>query len=453
MNSQLVFSCYYGSYAVPEDGWYEVSYTGNMLCERLAFGTEVIPITTNDWSVNVDLVWEGQENLERIESMSKEYNPWTRSVGVVAETTVLAANVLLSGATAGAPIALQSISTAASAAYTGSKALKSIVETIDDWQFHNTETITRTTTKYLEAGQTYQWMWGVQTQLSTDTLLEAAVYAAAYTQLSLDSITVTPLFAITHTVTSTHGLNGSIEPAGDSSVEKGGSIPLRAIPDAGYIVDLWYVDGVPYPNSEGLEQLTLSNIQADKFIVVTFKPDDTNPSQIEVAGSTSPDTFEVTIAPGNGKWVEIPVRNVGYSTVTVNCSKSGTAESWASLESTSFTLSSQEIERHKVTINVPDNTSSGIYNLNITYNDIIFPISIRVAASGETYTEPLESSVVCVDGDSSTQQYDFDRSGYDYFDISGKYQTFASTYLQHFRARLSECRNIESGHYCMELRR
>lgn len=192
-DTRLVFSCYYGSYMVPEDGWYEVSYTGSIYCERMSFGTEVIPITTNDWSVNVDLVWDDQENLVRIESMSKEYNGWTRSVGVAVETAVLSASILSSGATAGAPEVLKGIWYAANATYEGSAQLKSIVETIDDWQFRNTETINKTTKKYLEAGQTYQWMWGVQTQLSTDTLLEAAVYASAYTQLTLDSITVTPL--------------------------------------------------------------------------------------------------------------------------------------------------------------------------------------------------------------------------------------------------------------------
>jgi hypothetical protein len=407
-NSQEVSSCYYGSYTVPEDGWYEVSYTGSMYCERMSFGTEAgIPIFSNEWSVNVDIIWEDIENLERIESMSKEYNFWARSRGIAVETAEWAAIALSMGATGTVPAVLQSISSVASATETGSAQLLSILETIDDWQFHNTETITKTTTKYLEAGQTYQWMWGVQTQLTTDTLLENPVWAYAYTQLSLDSITVTPLFALTYTVTPTHGPNGSISPRTDFTAEYGEDVTFTATPNSGYVVDSWYVNGENVGG--GANSLLVQNINEDKVVLVTFKLTSTG-SQVYVAGSLNPSMITTSMAAGgSGKYWDIPVQNKNSFSVPVNATLSGNAAAWASMTSSnsSFTLAPNETKTSRVTVFVPSGVSAGTYTLNVSYNGTVLTFSIIVTVPGQDYEDIIDPGPATIGGP-NWRAYDVD---------------------------------------------
>ena len=72
-----------------------------------------------------------------------------------------------------------------------------------------------------------------------------------------------------YTVTPSAGPNGSISPAGPVTIAYGGSQALTAMPDVGYEVDAWYLDGSTAQN--GGTNYTLSNIQADHTVQVTFK--------------------------------------------------------------------------------------------------------------------------------------------------------------------------------------
>jgi hypothetical protein len=94
-------------------------------------------------------------------------------------------------------------------------------------------------------------------------------YSAATKITMLGDYTVMANFAIdTENVTVTAGANGSVDPNGVIVVGYGDNRIFTALPDAGYTVDTWYLDG----NSVqiGGDTYTLSNITADHTVSVTF---------------------------------------------------------------------------------------------------------------------------------------------------------------------------------------
>lgn len=64
------------------------------------------------------------------------------------------------------------------------------------------------------------------------------------------------------------GANGSITPSGTVSVSQGSSQTFTAIPNSGYTVDQWFVDGVLVQT--GGTTFTLSNITANHTVTVSF---------------------------------------------------------------------------------------------------------------------------------------------------------------------------------------
>ena len=74
---------------------------------------------------------------------------------------------------------------------------------------------------------------------------------------------------IEYTITSAAGANGQISPDGDTVVTKGSDLDLTATPGAGYQVDTWSVDGADAQT--GGDSFTLTDIQADQAVDVTFK--------------------------------------------------------------------------------------------------------------------------------------------------------------------------------------
>ncbi|MHC4204547.1 MAG: InlB B-repeat-containing protein, partial [Planctomycetota bacterium] len=70
-------------------------------------------------------------------------------------------------------------------------------------------------------------------------------------------------------VTSSAGDNGSIAPAGDTTVTYGSDLVFTATPETGYQVDTWSVDGIPVQT--GGTSYTLSDIQAAHTVRVTFR--------------------------------------------------------------------------------------------------------------------------------------------------------------------------------------
>ena len=73
----------------------------------------------------------------------------------------------------------------------------------------------------------------------------------------------------TVTITASAGANGSIVPSGMVVVNYGESQDFNAVPDTGYEIDKWSVDG--NKAQVGGDTYTLSNITADHTVAVTFK--------------------------------------------------------------------------------------------------------------------------------------------------------------------------------------
>lgn len=74
----------------------------------------------------------------------------------------------------------------------------------------------------------------------------------------------------TYIVTGSSGSNGSIDPSGSTSVPPGGSVSFSATPDRDYEVDAWSVDDEIV--QWGGTSFTLSNVQANHTVYVTFTP-------------------------------------------------------------------------------------------------------------------------------------------------------------------------------------
>ncbi len=70
-------------------------------------------------------------------------------------------------------------------------------------------------------------------------------------------------------VTSSAGENGSIVPAGETTVTYGSDLAFTATPDTGYQVDTWSVDGIAVQT--GGAAFTLTDIQAAHTVEVTFR--------------------------------------------------------------------------------------------------------------------------------------------------------------------------------------
>ncbi len=154
----------------------------------------------------------------------------------------------------------------------------------------------------------------------------------------VDLVAITPSFL---KIDATSGPNGSISPNAMTTVSPGDSVAFTASPNTGYIVDRWYKNGVEIPGSEETLSLTLSDIQEDATILVTFKSTGSS-SQVYVAGSLNPSSisFVSLAAGGSGRFCNIPVQNRSSSTISVNANLTGDTAGWASMTSgnSSFTL-------------------------------------------------------------------------------------------------------------------
>ena len=78
-----------------------------------------------------------------------------------------------------------------------------------------------------------------------------------------------PLAAYTFTITPTAGPNGAIDPNTPQTVDSGAEVIFTAMPDTGYAVDTWSLDGIAAQTGGTI--FTLTNITADHTINVTFK--------------------------------------------------------------------------------------------------------------------------------------------------------------------------------------
>ncbi len=109
------------------------------------------------------------------------------------------------------------------------------------------------------------------------------------------------------------GANGMVNPSGSVQIAQGGSKVIAAIPDLGFDVDQWYVDGVA--TSPGQLTINLLNVQHNGSVVVTFKPSASAPFVYQVTagpnGAVSP-TGMVQIAQGASKLLTA-IPDAGYN--------------------------------------------------------------------------------------------------------------------------------------------
>lgn len=94
----------------------------------------------------------------------------------------------------------------------------------------------------------------------------------SYTFENIDADhTITAEFAVdTYTITASAGANGSVSPAGPTSVEHGGSTTVTITPDSGYTIMDVLVDSV---SKGAIDSYTFSDVTADHSLEATFAAD------------------------------------------------------------------------------------------------------------------------------------------------------------------------------------
>ncbi|ARB93264.1 fibronectin type III domain-containing protein [Legionella longbeachae] len=96
------------------------------------------------------------------------------------------------------------------------------------------------------------------------------------------------------------GAHGSISPNTLQPVAYGGDITFTGIPDTGYIVKGWRVDGVPYPACGASPTCQLKNVTTSHLIAVSFvKQRFTITPSAGTNGTISPDTKQIVAYGGN----------------------------------------------------------------------------------------------------------------------------------------------------------
>lgn len=123
------------------------------------------------------------------------------------------------------------------------------------------------TTLYLDAG-TYSWWFDLRSKTIAAAAGISAMYASSVVISDLESVTITSALPY-YEVTASSGPNGLINPEGVINVTQGDSLTFNATPEIGYDVEHWEVNGVPVQT--GGSSYTLSNVQSDTYVNVTFK--------------------------------------------------------------------------------------------------------------------------------------------------------------------------------------
>jgi len=98
---------------------------------------------------------------------------------------------------------------------------------------------------------------------------------------------------ITHTLTASAGVNGSISPSGSISVNDGDDQGFTATPDAGWAIDRWTLDGVLAQTGGTVYQLT--NVKADHVVAVAFGQVTLTPSVASLALAVGAISRQITL--------------------------------------------------------------------------------------------------------------------------------------------------------------
>lgn len=223
---------------------------------------------------------------------------------------------------------------------------------------------------------------------------------------------------------------------------EGTDIMLEAASTAGgWAFKEWQTNGVTYSQNRTLPYMFGLHPATLKAVYQVMD------SHIYVAGSANPSPYEVSISPGHGRYLDIPVKNITYAPVTVNCSKSGTASGWTTLETDSFDLDSQELKKYRVSIGVPYSASSGDYTSIVHINDVDFVIQIKVIGTDAPYTDVLQASSVWIDGEKTLTHTEFEKDYYDSLKIRGTINGGYANYTTIPNFDLDYCARISMQYY------
>jgi C1A family cysteine protease len=107
------------------------------------------------------------------------------------------------------------------------------------------------------------------------------------TYYSNTNVCIKAFVRLQYTITASAGSNGVINPNGTFVKNCGENQQFEAIPETGYMVDKWYLDG-NLAQTGGLIY-TLNNIQADAIVLVNFKP------TVVLTMSVSPSEAGITV--------------------------------------------------------------------------------------------------------------------------------------------------------------
>jgi methyl coenzyme M reductase beta subunit len=148
--------------------------------------------------------------------------------------------------------------------------------------------------------------------------LDGAVVQSGGTTYTLSNIiashTVSVTFNIlTYTVTPSVGANGTLTPNTAKTVTYGSSLAFSAVPNAGYAMGVWSLDGTTVQT--GGRSYTLSNITANHTVAVTFIV--FTPTLTPTAGANgtiSPSTAEQVTYNSSATFTATP--NTGYTVNT-----------------------------------------------------------------------------------------------------------------------------------------
>jgi methyl coenzyme M reductase beta subunit len=154
--------------------------------------------------------------------------------------------------------------------------------------------------------------------------------------------TVSVSFITAYTVTPSAGASGTISPSTAQTVPSGGSASFKAVPNTGYAVGVWSVDGSPVQT--GGTSYTLPNVAANHTVSVTFNiltytvtpsagaNGTISPSTVQTVNYGGSVAFTATCAPGytvawwlvDGKPVQSGGTSFTLSNVTANHTVSAT---------------------------------------------------------------------------------------------------------------------------------
>ena len=117
-----------------------------------------------------------------------------------------------------------------------------------------------------------------------------------------------PAFSVSYRLTSSSSEGGSVSPR-VATVRPGDSKTFTATPDSGYVINSWYLNGKKV--QEGGSSYTVSDIQADQEIYVTFRRVEiTITATAGANGSVTPTTTVVNPG-GDAELTALP--DVGYA--------------------------------------------------------------------------------------------------------------------------------------------